>query len=187
MPRTRATSHVWLPLTVCLAVFAALMAVTTPPVHAARKKADLTVTAVTAPSRASVGGTVTVKATVRNGGTAAAAGSVLAFKLSTDQSAGNDIALGTKATPRLKPRKSSSVSLTATIPAKVAPRSYYVLACADATRKVREKSEGNNCRVSGRVEVGGAPVQPRPDRPGRGVGEADQGTGSDLQGVRRLR
>lgn len=38
-----------------------------------------------------------------------------------------------------------------TVPSSVAPGSYFVIACADVTRKVRERSEVNNCRVAPRA------------------------------------
>jgi hypothetical protein len=158
MPRTVPVSRPWLSLTVCLAVVAALTTATITPAQAARKKADLTVTTISAPARVTAGAKITIRATVRNGGTATAAGSVLAFKLSKDPKVGADIALApTKAAPKIKPRKSWTVSIAATVPAKVTPGRYYVLGCADATKKVREKSEGNNCRVSAAVQVTEAP------------------------------
>lgn len=142
----------------CIGLLVGVTAVLPAPAPAAAKRADLTVTAVTAPARATAGAKITLRATVRNGGSARAGGSVLVFKLSTDQKVGRDSALApTKATPQLKPRKRWSGSVAVTVPAKVTPGRYYVLACADATKKVREKSEANNCRVSRAVQVAARP------------------------------
>lgn len=138
----------------CLAVLVGLTTATAETAQAAGQRADLVVTSVSAPARAMVGTRVTLRAKVRNKGTAKARGSVTAFRLSTDQAVGRDLALKpTKATPRLRPGKTWSGSALVTIPASVTPGRYFVLACADATRRVREKREGNNCRASAAVQV----------------------------------
>lgn len=66
---------------------------------------------------------------------------------------------------------------TLTVPTRTAPASYAVLACADDLGRVRERREGDNCRVArGRVVVTAAPrtgtppappgPQPAPSAPG---------------------
>jgi PKD repeat protein len=141
---------------VCCALAAGLA---TPVLDAAtasalRKKADLTVTAVKAPARAMPGARISVSATVRNGGRAKAGKSTTAWLLSRDQKLGRDVVLKpTRPTPALKPRKTWKGSATLTVPAATAAGTYYVLACADQARRVKETQEGNNCRPSGRLTL----------------------------------
>lgn len=152
--RTAPRSLLGLILVLCLAALAGVTALTTTAAQAAVRRPDLSVTGAQAPAQAAAGARVTLKATVRNGGTAAAGGSTLTFALSQDQKAGRDLALKpSKATPRIKPRRTWTGSVAVTLPATVAAGRYYVIACADATRKVREKSEGNNCRTTAAVQV----------------------------------
>ena len=109
---------------------------------------------MTAPARATVGTKATLKVKVKNKGTLKARGSVTASSLSKDQKVGRDTALKpTKATPTLKPRRTWSGPVTVKVPAATTPGRDYVVACADTARKVKEKSEGNNCRVSAAVQV----------------------------------
>ena len=109
-------------------------------------------TALKAPARAMTGTKISVTANVRNSGKAKAVRSTTAWLLSRDQKLGRDTVLKpTRATPALKPRKTWKGSATLTVPAATAAGSYYVLACADHGRKVKETQEGNNCRASGRL------------------------------------
>jgi hypothetical protein len=58
--------------------------------------------------------------------------------------------------PRLRARRSYAHSPIFAIPRTVAIGRWYVIACADATGRVQETSERNNCRASDRpVEVQG--------------------------------
>ena len=56
------------------------------------------------------------------------------------------------------------------LPATVEPGAYHLLVCADATKRVMEKSETNNCRVSNGTISLGAPPDPPP--PGEGSSQA---------------
>jgi plastocyanin len=70
------------------------------------------------------------------------------------------VLLGRAATPTLR-RASAMVMPTLRIPARVAAARYFVLACADDLRAVREANETNNCTSSTtRVRV----TVPAPDR-----------------------
>ena len=44
----------------------------------------------------------------------------------------------------------------------VAPGTYRLIACADVTRRVRERNERNNCRASAPFVIGGTTSQPAP-------------------------
>jgi hypothetical protein len=50
--------------------------------------------------------------------------------------------------PALAAGAMSSAGINVTVPANTIPDAYYLLACADDTRLVRETSETNNCEAS---------------------------------------
>ena len=50
----------------------------------------------------------------------------------------------------LNPRRRSRFTRSLRVPAGTAARSYFLLACADGLRRVRERSERNNCRAASR-------------------------------------
>ncbi|HWJ83582.1 MAG TPA: CARDB domain-containing protein [Nocardioides sp.] len=145
----------WVRWWVCAAVATALAVPAAPEASAAGGRApDLTVVSVAAPSTVAAGSTAKVRVKVRNGGTSRAASSVTAFRLSADKRVGDDRLLKpAAATPALSPGRSWSGRVGLSVPPATAAGGYYVLACADAKRRVREKSEGNNCRPSARVTV----------------------------------
>lgn len=93
--------------------------------------------------------------TVRNRGTEAARGSVVAYYLSRDRVRGpGDRRVGSRAVGRLAPSASSRGSHVVVVPASTPAASFHLLACADAAGQVREASERNNCRVApGRLVV----------------------------------
>jgi CARDB protein len=63
---------------------------------------------------------------------------------------------GTRDALALGVGEQSTDTVTVTIPATVAPGSYYLLACGDDLRTVAEGNEGNNCKASAtRISVGG--------------------------------
>ncbi|KRF34455.1 hypothetical protein ASG94_17400 [Nocardioides sp. Soil805] len=71
------------------------------------------------------------------------------FALSKDTALGGDLKLSERATTRaVRPGKKRVTKLTVVLPDGTPDGSYYVLACADASRKVRESKEKNNCRAS---------------------------------------
>ncbi len=112
-------------------------------------KPDLVVTSVTAPvGSVTIGGTISLGATVRNQGAAKAPASKLGFFLSRDgKRSGDDLALGGLVTIRaLKSGRKSTEGTPATIPAGTVAGDYSLLACADVRAKVGERKEKNNCR-----------------------------------------
>lgn len=95
------------------------------------------------------GGAIGVSTKIKNTGSKSAAGTRTAFYLSRDAKLDKkDVLLGKQKTGSLAPNKSRTIRLSATVPTGVAPASYRVLACADATMAVRESREGNNCKAS---------------------------------------
>jgi hypothetical protein len=112
---------------------------------------DLTVSAVANPPQtARVGASIYVRDTVKNTGPAKAGASVTRYYLSLDAKKGaGDVRLtGTRSVEALLPQKSSAGRRDHTIPSSASPGIYFLLACADDTRKVAERNEGNNCRAS---------------------------------------
>lgn len=118
---------------------------------AAAPRADLVVPAVgTPPAKVRPGGRFDLSTTVANKGRAAAKPSTLRFYLSQDRSRSrSDLAAGGNvAVKKLKPRKKQTISGRVAVPFGAADGKYWVLACADATNRVKESNESNNCQAS---------------------------------------
>jgi subtilase family serine protease len=117
---------------------------------------DLILTAVSAPSSANTGGTITVAATAKNQGAGAAAASSTGFYLSDNASFDStDVFLGSRAAGELTAGGTATASGPLQIPASVAPGSYYVIGRADWNSLVLETSESNNHKTSGAIKIGG--------------------------------
>lgn len=109
---------------------------------------DLAISALSAPAKAEAGATMSVsEATVNQGGGSAPA-SVTAFALSADWKLDDeDVRLaGSRAVGPLAPGQTSTASTGVTIPAGIAPASYYLIAIADDGAATPETSETNNVR-----------------------------------------
>jgi RHS repeat-associated protein len=127
---------------------------------AAAARPDLLVTSVAAPATVSANGVLAVTDTVRNAGKGAAGKSSVAFFLSRDRRAGGDVKLGLSSVARLGARLSATAEVELALPRSIGPGTFYVVACADAARKVVESKESNNCTVARKaVKV----VKPRAD------------------------
>jgi hypothetical protein len=117
-------------------------------------RADMEVEAV----RASCdGGACSVSAHIVNDGARRARRTRVGFFLSQD---GQRRAVGRALLPSVAAgrRRTATLSLTG-----IAPGTYRLVACADVTRRVRERREGNNCRASGSFVVQAPPSQqPQP-------------------------
>jgi hypothetical protein len=122
-------------------------------------KPDLSLTVGKSSTVLSAGASSRHKATVRNGGRVAAGPSLLRALLSTDGLPGRgDRVLASVAVPGLKPGKALRRTIPVAIPAALAAGRWNLLLCADATRKVRESSERNNCKRQGfDVDLQGGP------------------------------
>jgi len=132
-------------------------------VAGAAGRPDLVVASVSDPPLTVVaGGTVSVTDAVRNGGIARARASTVAYYLSADTrvGAGDARLTARRALAALRPRRQSKRRVSLRVPAGTRAGTYHVIACADAGRKVAERSERNNCRATkNRVAV---TLRPRP-------------------------
>src|SRR3954447_18391412 len=115
------------------------------PAAEAKRSPNLVVSSLTA-SLAS--GKLSFAAVTRNRGSARASASRTALLLSADaRRSRDDVLIGSRAIPRLKPGKEQRRAGGIAVPVAVGPGTYRVLACADADRRVRERDESDNCRV----------------------------------------
>ncbi len=112
---------------------------------------DLTVAKLVAPQSADAGGQLTAVVTTHDAGQRAGA-STTGLYLSLDRRLGKgDIRLaGTGHVAALRPGKDVRVTIRAVVPKRVVAGAYYLLACADADKRVRERDEKNDCRASGK-------------------------------------
>jgi subtilase family serine protease len=115
---------------------------------------DLTVSALSVPSKAGAGSTIVIADTTRNAGAGAAAPSTTAFYLSSNLALdGSDVRLpGTRSVPALGPNQVSSGTTSVVLP-DVAAGTWFVLAQADDGNAVGETQEANNLRFAS-VQVG---------------------------------
>ncbi len=107
---------------------------------------DLTVSMLQAPLTVAAGAVITVSDTVKNLGASPAGASTTRFYLSTNFTLDTaDIPLaGTRSVPALVPGGFNTGTTAVTIPAGLAPGSYYLIAKTDADDVVQETTESNN-------------------------------------------
>jgi hypothetical protein len=118
------------------------------PAHAAGR-AELSVVVVANPPTSRQASTAfSVAATVANTSRTAAGATTASFWLSKDTRRGADVKLGTAPTAKIKGRFRVGIRGTVKVPSTAAAGSYFLLVCADQTRRVREGNEANNCRAS---------------------------------------
>jgi subtilase family serine protease len=142
-----------------------MLAVLTAVIALAGGSPDLVVSRVEAYDAASIppGSKLGIPAAVRNKGARRARASRARFYLSEDRRRGDDVALAsaTSVDP-LRAGRRDAFRASVRVPASTKNGSYYVLACADSSRRVAERREGNNCRASdGRVTIR-RPIPPGP-------------------------
>jgi hypothetical protein len=96
------------------------------------------------------GGSFNVTDTTKNVGTGPAGASTTRYYLSLDKIKSLDDRLldGSRAVPALLAGASSSGTVLVTVPPATPLGTYYLLACADDLKVVKESKEGNNCRAS---------------------------------------
>jgi subtilase family serine protease len=110
---------------------------------------DLTVTALTAPTKAAAGSSIQVSDTVKNQGTGAAAPSQTRFLLSRDALLdASDAVIGTRSVDELGVGLVSTGPTTVTLPESLSAGSYFLFAKADAPEQLLELSEFNNIRAT---------------------------------------
>lgn len=111
---------------------------------------DLVVTSLTAPTSATVGGTISVNAQVRNDGTAAAGAFRVELLLSTDSTitwADQDTQRGCSF-DGLAPGAQSSCGGSVPLPANVGPGTYHLGVMVDYLGAVIESNDSNNTRAA---------------------------------------
>ena len=110
---------------------------------------DLVVSAMSVPTTAGAGGTITVTDTTKNQSGGGADSTITRFYLSINTTfEAADTVLGERAVPALIAGQVSSGSTAVTIPAAAAAGMYYVIAKADAGNAVLETAETNNTRAN---------------------------------------
>jgi subtilase family serine protease len=121
---------------------------------------DLTVSAMTVPSTAVPGGSLTVSSTTKNAGGGSAAQSVTSFYLSPNPILdAADVLLGSRQVGSLGPAATELASTLLTIPAATPGAFYYVFAKADGAAAVEETQENNNVKFSTAIIIGADLVQ----------------------------
>jgi hypothetical protein len=117
------------------------------------KAADLVITALSEPpASAPQGSSFSVSDTTKNTGNWPAGQSTTTYYLSLDKKKNKgDVIVASRVVPGLAAGQVSSATVTAT--ASASPGTYYLIACADAKKKVTEanaagKGEKNNCLAS---------------------------------------
>ena len=121
-----------------------------PAAHARTPRSDLKVTRVSVGAgSATVGADVKLGDTTKNAGRATARRSTTTYFLSSDsRKSASDFKLGARKVGKLRKGRSSRGSTTGQIPPSLTPGSWFVIACADSARRLRESNERNNCRTS---------------------------------------
>ncbi len=107
---------------------------------------DLIVSALTAPTSAARGTTISIGDTTKNKGCGAAGASTTKFYLSTNTTIniGVDYELGTRPVPALGTNAISPGTTNVTIPSGIITGKYYIIANSDDTKVVAEGNETNN-------------------------------------------
>ena len=109
---------------------------------------DVTVSAVTGPSTAVAGTSITAGDTTKNIGADTMPASETSFYLSTNSTLdANDVLLGSRPVPSLAPGASETGSLSVLIPTTTTAGRYYIIAKADGPNATVEPQENNNTRL----------------------------------------
>jgi subtilase family serine protease len=116
---------------------------------------DLVVSALTAPSTATLSGPIAVTDSTKNQGPAPVPESVTAFYLSLNGTYdATDQLLGTRIVGALGGLATNTATTNFAVPAGIGAGSYYVIAVADANGAVAESLENNNTRLTSAVKIG---------------------------------
>ena len=106
---------------------------------------DLAVTTPASPSSASAGSSIIVSETTKNQGADPAPASVTRFYLSANSVLdASDVLLGNRPVLALVAGAGHAGSVSLTIPAQTAPKTYFILAVADGDGTIPEALENNN-------------------------------------------
>jgi subtilase family serine protease len=110
---------------------------------------DLTITALTAPTKAAAGSSIQVSDTIKNQGTGTAPGSQTRYVLSRDALLdASDAVVGTRSVDELGVGLVSTGTTSVTLPEPLSAGSYFLFAKADAPEQLLELSEFNNLRAT---------------------------------------
>jgi len=109
---------------------------------------DLSVSALTAPTSAVAGATISVSDTVKNIGGGSAGASTTKLYLSNNFTFdASDVLIGSRPVIALAPNGTHTGTVSVTVPTGTAPGLYYVIAVADADDVVPETADTNNTRA----------------------------------------
>jgi CARDB len=157
---TNSNTHTTRKLTraVVLLALMALLATNVPlqPAGAAIRRPDLVVSVMTNPPlRVARGGSFALTTTVKNAGRAKAGPSTLRFYMSRDRAKSTSDKRFTqlRKVTALLPGKISKGKTTLKPSSTTAIGNWYVIACADDLKKVRESKETNNCKATRALEM----------------------------------
>ncbi|MBI5196247.1 MAG: hypothetical protein HZA10_07985 [Nitrospirae bacterium] len=109
---------------------------------------DLIISALSVPSTATAGQSITISDTTKNQGTTSAGASTTKYYLSTNATyEASDILLGSRSIPSLTSGATSLGRARVTIPSGTTAGTYYIISRADANNAVSEINEKNNNRA----------------------------------------
>ncbi len=110
---------------------------------------DLVQVQLIVPAKITPGKTFLVSDEVENTGDLPAINSLTGFILSADDTVDeNDLRLGLRRVPALRPQQSSSRQTPVPLPKDVEPGAYYLIVVADATGALEERTKDNNVRAT---------------------------------------
>ncbi|MBJ7458757.1 MAG: thrombospondin type 3 repeat-containing protein [Thermoleophilaceae bacterium] len=173
-------------LTLTLALFAALALAAT--AQSATPRANLAASKLTAtPTTLQAGASIAASLKITNPGSKAARATKTFFILSADaRRSGDDLRLTSISTTKIKTSKSRTVKFAGAIPSTTPVGKRYLLACADGTRTIREKSERDNCKSQALTITAAAPAAgntPTPPAPTGPTGPPNLPTDTDADGI----
>jgi CARDB len=133
-------------LLVVTALAAGTPAAVASPVHAkpAKPSAELVAKQVAAAASST---RISVGTAVKNKGNEKAPASAVTFYLSRDRKlSSDDRTVGSTTVGKIKPKRFKTTTGIFNLPAGLTAGSYFVVACADSGRAVKERKEDNNCK-----------------------------------------
>jgi hypothetical protein len=147
---------------------------------------DLATTKISgAPASLTANASARLEVTVANRGGRASRATKTDILLSADRRRGQDIRIARVATKAFAPGAKRRLRAGVKLPPGVKAGSYFVLACADATAKLRERHERDNCRVGAALRilapVSAPPTPPQPQPEPEPAAPAPGAPGPSLQ------
>lgn len=120
-------------------------------------KPDLKVTSVSnVPDNIAAGASFSITDTIINKGKKVVKAFIVRYYLSLDtkKSNGDILLIGSRSVTSLEAKIYSTDTANVTIPTNTPLEFYYLIACADDTKQIKERNEKNNCKASQtRIEV----------------------------------